>query len=295
MSRPIAKLLAGFVIAAVVMVLAAVIWTLNQPERPRVSLPNPNGYDELVKAGKFVTDNGSNYVTLELEGLRALVNTNAKALKMARTGLTYESRVPLDYSTDFVRLPDLSDLKRLARAFTAEARLAEVENRPGDAAQSCLDAIRVGYATSQGGLIIDSLVGVAIQAIGMVPLERVIPSLDAKQCRELASSLETAESHAPSAAAILEQEHTWSRQTYGLKGQLVRLVMYRSLQQTEQKFLSKFKQQQLRTRKLIIQLAARAYEQEKNDRPRNLADLVPEYLKAIPQDPLTGTNMVYRP
>ncbi len=29
--------------------------------------------------------------------------------------------------------------------------------------------------------------------------------------------------------------------------------------------------------------------------PASLADLVPDYLKTIPQDPFTGTNMVYSP
>jgi hypothetical protein len=34
---------------------------------------------------------------------------------------------------------------------------------------------------------------------------------------------------------------------------------------------------------------------DKGHRPANLNDLVPDYLKAIPQDPLTGTNMVHLP
>jgi hypothetical protein len=32
---------------------------------------------------------------------------------------------------------------------------------------------------------------------------------------------------------------------------------------------------------------------EKGDRPKTLAELVPAYLKAIPQNPITGTNMAY--
>jgi competence protein ComGC len=66
------------------------------------------------------------------------------------------------------------------------------------------------------------------------------------------------------------------------------------LKQIEQKWVSKANAQQTRTRLMLVQLAARAYELEKGERPKNLADLVPAYLKAIPQDPLTGTNMVLR-
>jgi hypothetical protein len=59
--------------------------------------------------------------------------------------------------------------------------------------------------------------------------------------------------------------------------------------------VAKAKAQQTRTRLLLIQLAARAYELEKGQRPKSLADLVPVYLKTIPQNPLTGTNMAYYP
>jgi hypothetical protein len=37
------------------------------------------------------------------------------------------------------------------------------------------------------------------------------------------------------------------------------------------------------------------YELEKGPRPASPAGLVPDYLKAIPQDPLTGKDMVYSP
>jgi hypothetical protein len=48
-------------------------------------------------------------------------------------------------------------------------------------------------------------------------------------------------------------------------------------------------------RRLSVELAARAYELEKGHPPSSLSDLVPDYLTAIPQDPLTGTNMVFSP
>ena len=71
--------------------------------------------------------------------------------------------------------------------------------------------------------------------------------------------------------------------------------MFRTLRQVEQKCAGKVKGQQTRTRLLLLQLATRAYELEKGEHPKSLADLVPAYLKAIPQDPLTGTNLAYRP
>ena len=45
----------------------------------------------------------------------------------------------------------------------------------------------------------------------------------------------------------------------------------------------------------MIALASRAYELDKGHPPATAADLVPEYLKAVPQDPVTGTNLIYSP
>ena len=63
----------------------------------------------------------------------------------------------------------------------------------------------------------------------------------------------------------------------------------------EQKAANKYKEQQLKTRRLMIDLAARAFHLEKGHRPSSLADLVPDYLKGVPLDPFAGTNMVYTP
>ena len=296
MIRPIGKLLTGFFIAAAVLAIAAVILTLRQSAPAPAPLPKPNGYDDFIKAGRMVSNDSSDFSTMSKEELRAFVKQNAEALKLAKAGFGRETRVPLDYSaTNATHFEDLAVLKPLARAFTAEGRLAELENRPGAAAESFLDTVRLGHAITRGGVIIDSLVGLAVEAIGIVRLETLTPNLDAKQCREVASALEAAESGRESAETILEQEHAWARRTGGFKGQIGQLVMFKTFQQVEQKVASKVKSQQTRTRLLLLQLATRAYELEKGERPKSLADLVPVYLKTIPQDPGTGTNLAHYP
>jgi hypothetical protein len=296
MSRPIGKLLAGFFIAAAVLAIAAVILTLSQPAPTPAPLPKPNGYDDFVKAGRMVSKDSSDFGTMSEEELRAFVKKNAEALKLARTGLGRECRaLPDDSATNAPHFEDLAVLKPLACAFTAEGRLAEMQNRPGAAAESYLDTVRLGHAITRGGVIMDTLVGLAIEAIGTARLENLTRNLGAKQCREVASALEAAESGRESAETMLEQEHAWARRAGGFKGRIGRLVMFKTFQQVDQKVASRVKSQQTRTQSLLVQLATRAYELEKGERPKNLADLVPAYLKAIPQDPATGTNMAYRP
>jgi hypothetical protein len=293
---PVAKLLVGFFIGAALLVVAALVLTLSQPAPAPPPIPQPNGYDDFVKAGEMVTDNASDYGTMGEAELRTFVTKNAEALKLARTGLSRKCRVPLDFSTtNAVYIDHLTDIKRLACSLTVEGRLAEMENRPADAAEAYLAVIRLGCAISHGGLIIDSLVSIAIDAIGTTRMERLTLTLDAKQCREAASAIESCEAQRESTDTIMRQERAWARRIWGLKGQIMRLFMFKSLKQSEGKWVTKSKAQQTRTRLLLVQLAARAYELEKGQRPKSLADLVPAYLKTVPQDPGTGTNLAYSP
>jgi hypothetical protein len=94
----------------------------------------------------------------------------------------------------------------------------------------------------------------------------------------------------------VQQERAWSHRAYpGIKYRFSELVLSSSLKKALQGGEKRFEKRQITTRQLLIDLAARAYELDKGHRPASLADLVPDYLKVIPQDPLTGKNMVYSP
>ena len=296
MAHPVAKALTGFFIVAVLSVVAAVVLTLSQSSPALAPLPQPNGYHDFVKAGEMVTDDSSYYGTMNQQELRAFVKKNAEALKLARAGLGHKCRAPLDFSaTSTTNLHNRAVIKRLAFGLTAEARLAEMENRLADAVEAYLAVIRLGCAMSQGGLPIDSLTGIGVAAIVTAPLEKLAQTVDAKQCREAASALESCEAQREPIETIWARERAWARRAYGVKGRIMRLVMFRTLKQSEKRVNAKLKTHQTRIQALLIQLAARAYELEKGERPKSLADLVPAYLKANPHDPLTGTNMAYHP
>jgi hypothetical protein len=294
MARPLAKLLTGFFIVAVLLVVAALVFALTQPPPAPPPLPKPNGYADLVQASRMLADNTGDFPTLNEPDLRILVEKNADALKLARTGLSRPCQVPLDFShPNPSYFTNLAKCKYLAQAFVAEGRLLELENRPGDAADSYVTTIRLGIATSNGGILIDSLVGVAIEAIGTVRLEKLALTLDAKHCREAAAVIESSDAGREAETTVLERERAWSRRVYGLRGQITRLVMFKSLRQMEKQAVGRVNAQRARERTLLIQLASRAYELETGKPAKNLADLVPAYLKAIPQNPITGTNMAY--
>jgi hypothetical protein len=284
--------------AVVIAIVGLLIFQELQPLPPIQPLPNPNGYDDFVKAGEMASDNTGNYNEMKLEELRKLVAKNSDALQMARTNLQEDCAVPLQFSENYMsrHLPELADYKRLAQAFVAEGRLADMENRPSDAVKSYLDAIRLGNKSAHGGVLIDQLVGTAIEAMGASCLQKLVDQLDAKSCRETAAALETLDAQRQTWNEVMQQESAWSRRTFtSLRYRIYRPLLVKMTKKAFQKAEQRFNAQQTKMHQLIIGLAARAYELDKGHRPASLADLVPDYLKTVPQDPLTGTNMVYLP
>jgi len=64
---------------------------------------------------------------------------------------------------------------------------------------------------------------------------------------------------------------------------------------THQSFRTRFYQAQLRRRQAILTFAGRAFELETGSKPANAADLVPAYLKTIPEDPISGRRLALPP
>jgi len=269
-----------------------------EPLPPVAPLPNPNGYDALAKAGKAITTDVGDYVEMNEAQLRELVTKNAAALQLLRSGLTNQCRVPLQFSDAYManHLDELAGFKRLAQFLGAEGRLAAMEGRPTDAAEFYLDAIHLGTEAARGGVVIDQLVGTAIEAIGVAGLQQLVKQLDAESCRDTARTLETLDAQSQSWDAVMQQERGWSRRAYpGMRYELVRIVSRKSLNKAVQKGEERFNKQRMKLRQLMIAFAARAYELDNGKPPATVSDLVPDYLKTVPQDPVTGTNMVLQP
>src|SRR6266404_4729029 len=126
MTRPIPKLLGTFTILVALLLVTAFILHSMRPAPAPPPLPDPNGYDDFVAAGKMVSDDYSSYTEKSQQELKAFVSKNSEALKLARKGLTRGCRVPLVYSfTDPAFLQNLGKLKAVAFMFAAEGRLAE--------------------------------------------------------------------------------------------------------------------------------------------------------------------------
>jgi hypothetical protein len=265
---------------------------------PLETLPSPNGYDDLLGASKSVTHQLDDVNTLDLTGLRVLIETNAERLQLARVGLRRRCAVPTDsIIANFGSITtDLVGLKMLAKLFFAEGRLEELENQPGAAARTYVDAIRLGSAMSQGGLMINRLVGVACEGIGGVPLAKLIPKLSCGEAKPLIQELEEIDTNTVKWAVISKNENRFARSQMGNYPNPIKfaweLWQARSLRTTGQ---NSHALAVARLRLLTAELALRCYRSDQGSAPARLDQLVPKYLQQVPTDPFSNRPLVYRP
>ncbi len=279
------------------VLFCAFLFFMQEPLPPLAPLPNPNGYEDLVKAGQTIRGDYWDFAQTNLEKLRVSVSTNAEALALARDTLSSQCGVPIELTTAFStnHIKDLVAFRSLAQAMVCEGKLAEKENRFDDAANSYLDTVRLGSQITHGGLLVDEMVDVAIRSLGETQFQGMVTNLDAPACRKAAAALETCAADRQTLAATLQQHEAWSRRTYGWRWGWRKLIYFSARQKNLQHAMGTFNGNEQREGRLLIDLAARAYELDKGHPPASAADFVPEYLKAIPQDPVTGTNLVYAP
>ena len=283
-------------LAILIIGLFFALWNPAPP--PAVKMPVPNGYATFVQAASQVQKQTTEFSKMDPASLFYLVQANSNALAVARSGLAEKSRVPLEFSQQYMstHLTELAQMKLIAYAFLAEGRQAESDQRTNDAAQAYLDAARLGVNSRRGGPLIDNLVGIAEEAIGTTQLQKLVNNLDAKTSADLAHQLEALNSNEEPWEQILANEKYWTRNMYpGLQYRLAALLRWNSTKAEMAKAHQRFNTQQNKTRRLTLDLAVHAYQLDKGHRPTNTADLTPAYLKAAPIDPLTGKEMTLTP
>lgn len=288
--------------AAMVLIAFVVTWIFSKPPTPPAPrlLPDPNGYTLLVQAGAPLTFLGQDFRRLDRQQLQVLVEGRSNELQLARAALAMDCQVPLEFSDGYRTnhtIVELSALRRLAQTLAAEGRLAELENRTNAAVRSYLDVARLGTKSAHGGSVIDAIFGVGILSMSRNSLRPLLNSLDAKSCREVAATLQDLDAQRDSWKQALANQREWQRYVGGppLRDRLMRLVQTGSTGTPLQDAEKSFREQLARFQGTMVDFAARAYELEHNQKARRFADLVPDYLKSIPQDPFTGTNMVFAP
>ena len=288
-------LLLAFALVAGAVLVALLAFTIGRSPAPPL-LPNPNGYDDFVKAGEAVLGNVGDFPTLDHDSLAALVFTNAEPLRLLRLGLTRQCIMPIDSAlTNNAGINQLALMKRLVQLLAAEGRLRETQNRPADAARSYVDAVRFGNEMSRGGFVITRLVGVACEAIGCSQLAKLAPNLKPDEARAVLTVLDKLEAGRVTWAEVRRNERRFMR--YQIRRNLNPMVWvmgWWQSRQAVQKAETKHKLVVARERLLAVELALRCYQSEQGHPPARLDELATKYLSHVSEDPFSGQPLIYR-
>lgn len=283
--------LAAVLIIAGTLAALVILMSRSTPEEP---LPNPNGYDDFVKAAALIDGNSTSWNDLSPDGWRSLVATNQPALAQVRSALQKECRVvPYDLiGTNPSHMNDLSAFKRTAHAFAVASKLAVTSGHTNEAALLGLDCIRFGHASARGGVLIDGMLALGIQAIGRTRLAEALPGVDVDTSRKLVAGLEDVATRYEQPDDIWKREAQWAQR--GRFGQMnfiaaiVRPFMQRDMQKKANQKLAKGFSELQQTK---LHAAAHAYELDHGKPPAAAHDLVPQYLKSVPLDPATAKEL----
>lgn len=179
-----------------ILTLALLFVAANRPpvvNVPTRKMPNPNGWDDLVKATTLLIPTGpysdaprkpEDWTESEL---RAWVQTETPALDMMRQGLAKECMHP-PMRTPFFE--GYAPMRELARINAGAALYYEVIGKHGRAADSVIDGIEFSTAVEHGAPLLGGLVGIAIESIAIRHLEPLLPKLSPKELALAAARME---------------------------------------------------------------------------------------------------------
>jgi hypothetical protein len=278
------------------------------PLKP-VVIPDPNGYDDVLAAGRAIEKARTGFDIRDLEmadeaTLIPVVAASREAIAKARKGLDRQFQVPVVYDmNDFIsRTMNESAAIRggLARMLFADGRLAELQGRPDDAVRAFLDLVRLGDAMSHKVPMLSYQVSSAIEALGLSGLRGLRDKLTSEQCRRVIAVLQDLEKTSEPVADVIMREHHFMNVNVNKMG------MVKSVAMTLSGVLAKDKARVAATleanarrraasrRLLMTALAVRTYRLEQGALPAGLDRLVPSILMTVPFDPYSGKPLVYR-
>lgn len=269
---------------------------LTPPPIPKTTLPDPNGYVELVRAAKQLENvTVPDVDTATPAQLRSFDAKYRELLETSHLALDWECQVPLEYTFEEPLFDDVVAIRQLMRAYIAQGKSAELDGRTDDAVRSYLDTIRLGRATSRGGLLVNWLVGCALEGMGVDALHGLRGSLTPEQCRHLIGTLQMFDANRQCLDEIWYRDEVWTCHVYGwpahLLNTLEKLLGHKDPCWAATKNVQERNRAKMRI--LICELALRTYYLQHGALPERLADLVPDVLPAVPEDPFSGRPLVY--
>ena len=283
----------GVVGAVVLLVSYQGLDWLSRQSGSLPPVPAPNGYEQVLALARQLETSSITPAEMKPQQLAALDEKNRLLVEKIHQALALDSRVPLRAEPDWMtrHVMELVDLRGLSMIF---ALRAEGFRQMGDArsALACdLDVLRLANTLERGGLIIDGVNAMAMQETAREDLRADLPHLDAASCQQAARALEELEVRKDTPGLIVEREDLWAAKSDGLLEKIGRVIIRDLVATQQQSFARNYLHASLNDRELLLRLAVRASELETGTPVTNAATLVPKYLKAVPLDPWSQTEL----
>lgn len=289
---------AAMLLSLLIIVPPAVIYyfLITPAPLPSIVLPVPNAYYELASLGDEIPVGRipSDLTWATRPMLRQFVKNHEKILDDTRTVLVRECQMPF-YSLLREPVNDrFSPFRKLAWAFQAEGRLAEMEGRTDDALRSYCNVIQLREAVSRGGVCNDEFMGVAIEKIGQYNVYGLRGAMSPMQRRAAIDELLKVDRNREPIEDIVYRDRVFIERAFGWLGRLYVVLGTLTGEVPFGETLPAHDDAVAKCRLLMCELAIQNYQADHGHAPESLAKLVPDYLPAVPEDPFSGEPLVYR-
>lgn len=181
---------------AVLASVATIVFVINNIP-PSITLPthktpNPNGWDDFVRAGKLLAKATESPVELSPTELATYAHDNAAALALAHDGLSKAVLCPpIRNGNDASKmLSELAAIRQTARALAGEATYYHNRGNHERSVDCLLDCIEMGVEVPRGGCYLTALMGRWVEEYGTNQLSSAIPGLTPQELAHVADRLE---------------------------------------------------------------------------------------------------------
>jgi hypothetical protein len=262
---------------------------LSYPQAPAQIRDRPNSLPLILERG---------------QPLESLAGPQARALATELIKLSKELgfvRIPWDAdyfgrrNYEMYWLVEVQTARSISRGLDAQATTLETTD-PDLAAEHLMAIIRLGNMEQQEGLLIQGLVGMAVEEVGVEHLVRLKRRISSQKGREISAELEEMEKSRDHDHIARDQMWYSLNDRWAFRlDQILSAGTERSSESVYFHYGVTCNRSSCLERLLMLDLALRAYHADHGAYPPKLGLLTPQYLAEVPLDPFSEKPFVYRP
>jgi hypothetical protein len=191
---------------ALALVAVGVAFARRPPE-----VPNPNGYDVLSSLASKAPPEAHNMPLTNRAMVGAFAAAHSILLDRVTAAVAMDSKVPVEFSTRWIprRAAALVNLRHLEDTVLVCAADQEFRGDLAAATEARLTAVRLGQQLGRGGLLIDFMIGSAIQMRSLAALSNSASGLSESACRTALDRLGRLEHEWEPLKAAAPRERRW--------------------------------------------------------------------------------------